>query len=168
MADNFNIKESYEYKRRFTELKIGLMIELIVFCGSIIVVLLSTLSRINDEYFSLPEMISIGLAIVLFFLLLISPLVFIPLYKMLYLTKHYSEFKPCRVKMTNPQPAYLTRRQLYYFNVKIDIDGKEINTSTNAVFPSHDELTGNPFNNKTFECLYDSKKDKLYVMQKID
>ncbi len=168
MDDNFKINESYEYKRRFTELKIGLMIELIVFFGSIIIVLFSTLSRINDEYFSLPEMISIGLGIVLIFLLLISPLVFIPLYKMLYLTKHYSEFKPCRVKMTNPQLAYLTRRQLYYFNVKIDIDGKEINTSTNAVFPSHDELTGNPFNNKTFECLYDSKKDKLYVMQKID
>ncbi len=168
MADSFNIKESYEYKRRFAELKLGLMIELIVFCCSIIIVLFSTLSRANNEYLSVPEMISFGLGIVLIFLLLISPLVFIPLYKMLYLSKHYGEFKSCIVKMTNPQLACLTRRQLYYFNVKINIDGEEINTSTNAIFPSHDELTGNPFNNKTFECLYDLKKDKLYIVKKMD
>ncbi len=165
---DFNIKESYEYKRRSAEFKLGLAVELITLICSIVAVLFTTLGRVDNDYISMPEILLIDIGVVFFFLLLLSPAALIPLFRMLYLTKHCKKFKPCTAKMTDPQLAFFTRGQLYYFDVTVEIDGERIHTSTNAIFPARDELTGNPFNNKTFACLYDGKKDKLYVLRKLD
>ena len=69
--------------------------------------------------------------------------------------------------MMHPISSVFSRRQLYRFDEEIDVNGKKIIVSTNYIFDVKEELNGNPFNNQIFECLYDEKKNKLYVMKRI-
>ncbi len=168
MTYDLNIQESHEYRWRAKELRLGLLFEIVVFCGGILISFVNMIRYFDSQYFSFLDYTLISMSVTFAFLLLVSPFVFIPLYKMLYLVKHRPEFTECNVKMVNPERAFRTRSVVYYFNLRIEIDGEMIDTSTNAVFPAQDELSGNPFNNKTFKCLYDSKKNKLYVVNRLD
>lgn len=167
MIDELSIKKSYEYIRRIKELNTGLIIELIVFLANIIVGFIVLAIYIDEEFFSFTYFFIVALCVWIVFFLMISPSVLYPLFQTMYLKRNYKSFRLYNVKMMHPISSFFSRRQLYRFEEEIDVNGKKIIVSTNYIFDVREELNGNPFNNQIFECLYDDKKNKLYVMKRI-
>ena len=89
-------------------------------------------------------------------------------YKMVYLLKHYEDFYSYEVILDNVSTSYAYKGAVYY-TVTVCDEGISRQVSTNPYFSSSifAKFALEDYNNKKVIGLYDSEREKFYIVKKI-
>ena len=159
------IKESVEYNRRKNQIIILLYAWLLIAGISLIV----PFAVIIDSF----ELVGMGFLIWLFWMLFIGLFIFIAilfyLNKNRYLLNNYQNFNAYEVVLDRFSTSYAYRGAIYY-TVNILDNGVRKNVDTNPYFSNYlfSKFIPQDYNNKKVIGLYDSHKEKFYIIKKVN
>ena len=163
------IKNSVEYQWRKENIQRLLVVWLILAVATLFVPLILIFA--NEDYSI--ELLGLGMLIwgccIVGYGLLLGGFSLFYYLKNAYLLKNYKNFKAYEVVLDNLSTSYAYKGSIYY-TVKI-IDGETTKTvDTNPYFSNllFSKFPPNKFNNKKVVGLYDSQRDKFYIIKKIN
>ena len=160
-----DIKNSVEYRWRLSSIKWLLVLWAVIGVVMLVVSLITYLYDMENIDLS----IQIWLIVVGIYSVILLPFVLFYGYKMLYLLKHYGEFASYEVTLDNVSTSYAYKGAVYY-KVTINEGGRTIKVDTNPYFSSgvFAPFALEDYNNKRVVGLYDSEKDKFYIIKKVN
>lgn len=85
--------------------------------------------------------------------------------KMRYLLKHYQQFHSQEVVLDKVSTSY--RRRSVYYTVTIDDNGTRRQVETSPCFSSFSQFSCEEYNNRKVIGLYDSNRNKFYIIRRI-
>ena len=159
------IKESVEYNWRKNQIIILLYAWLLVAGVSLLVPFAVSIDSI--------ELIGMGFLIWLFWMLFIGLFIFVAilfyLNKNRYLLNNYQNFNAYEVVLDRFSTSYAYRGAIYY-TVNILDNGVRKNVDTNPYFSNYlfSKFIPQDYNNKKVIGLYDSHKEKFYIIKKVN
>lgn len=163
-----DIKESVEVKWRRFFIKYYIIVWLIVALFTFIFYfVISFINTTNEDMILYLLLARCGLNGTLFIFFF-----FIILYfylKIRYLINNYTKFKVHTVVLNTFATSYQYRGSVYYIVQIDDENGKTINVKTNPIFSDifFYKFKIIDFNNKSVVGLYDSSKNKFYIIKKV-
>ncbi len=159
------IKNSVEFQWRKSQVKSYLVIWLIIVCLTIFIPVIICAS---DDELLISGIVS-WLCTIGFLGLFFWPFSIFSYSKMRYLLKNYQKFNSYEVVLDKVSTSYAYRRAIYY-TVIVNDEGLSKKVDTNPYFSSSllSKFSCEDYNNKKVVGLYDDKKNKFYIVKRVD
>lgn len=159
------IRSSVAYRWRKNHVKHTLTVFLVMTFVTLLAMLLSAIADDDMEYIGFS--LVCGLIVIAFCSVMLLPYVLFLCYKLIHLTKHYSEFDCIEVALDSFSTSYLYKNSIYY-TVTISDGGYARRVDTDPCFSdgAFSEFTVKEWHGKKVIGLYDKDKNKFYVLRK--
>lgn len=159
------IKNSVEFQWRKSQVKIYLVIWLIIVCLTIFI---PFIDFVSDSELLISGIVS-WLCTIGFLGLFFWSFSIFSYSKMRYLLKNYKKFNSYEVILDKVSTSYAYRCAIYY-TVIVNNDGLSTKVDTNPYFSSSlmSKFSCEDYNNKKVVGLYDNKKNKFYIIKRVD
>lgn len=159
------IRSSVAYRWRKNHVKHTLTVFLVMTSVTLLAMLLSAIADGDMEYIEFS--LVCGLIVIAFCSVVLLPHVLFLCYKLIYLTKHYSEFDCIEVALDSFSTSYLYKNSIYY-TVTVSDGGYARRVDTDPCFSDGalSEFTVKEWHGKKVIGLYDKDKNKFYVLKK--
>lgn len=167
MKNNFtkkDIKNSVEYQWRKNSVKLLFNLWAVI----AVVMLFAAFIISFDDIKNISLSFQIWLIVTAIYSAIFLPFIAYYCYKMVYLLKHYEDFYSYEVILDNVSTSYAYKGAVYY-TVTVCDEGISRQVSTNPYFSSSifAKFALEDYNNKKVIGLYDSEREKFYIVKKI-